>query len=73
MERHGNIFFFVGRGRKGQAAFPPLGLSGGREGVGQNWNGKTTESGRSKVARSGGLEWKVCATSAAAWGTYNWW
>jgi hypothetical protein len=47
---------FVGRGRKGQAAFSPLVLLRGREGVGQNWNGKTTESGRPKVACSGGLE-----------------
>ena len=59
--------FFVGRGRKGQAVFPPLVLLRGREGVVQNWNGKTTESGRAKVARSGGLKWKVCAIPAGAW------
>lgn len=33
---------FVGREKKGQAAFPPLVLLRGREGVLQNWNGKTT-------------------------------
>jgi len=48
--------FFVGRGRKVQAVFLPLVLLRGREGVVQNWNGKTTESGRAKVVRSGGLE-----------------
>lgn len=57
MERNTEVFkFFVGRERKGQAAFPPLVLLRGREGVLQNWNGKTTESGRAKVVRSGGLE-----------------
>ncbi|MGB6152321.1 MAG: hypothetical protein WBG48_10030 [Pricia sp.] len=67
MERNTEVFkFFVGRGKKGQAAFPPLVLLRGREGVLQNWNGKTTESARAKVARSGGLEWKFCKTSAVA-------
>lgn len=59
--------FFVGREKKGQAAFPPLVLLRGREGVLQNRNGKTTESGRTKVARSGGSEWNFCKTSAVAW------
>jgi hypothetical protein len=57
MERNTEMFkFFVDRERKGQAVFQPLGLLRGSEGVGQNWNGKTTESGRAKVVRSGGLE-----------------
>jgi len=62
---------FVGRGRKGQAAFPPLILLCGREGVGQNCNGKTSQADGRSVSEWGGLEWKGCAFSAAAWGTYN--
>ena len=47
--------FFVGRERKGQAVFSPLGLLRGSEGVGQNWNGKTSHSERRSVSEGGGL------------------
>ena len=55
---------FMGREKKVQAAFLPLVLLCDPEGVLQNWNGKTTESGRAKVTRSGGSEWNFCKTSA---------
>ena len=58
---------FVGREKKGQAAFPPLDLLRGCEGVVQNWNGKTSRGDRRSVSARGGLEWKGCATSAGAW------
>ncbi len=60
--------FFVGRERKGQAVFSPLGLLRGSEGVGQNWNGKTSHSDRRSVSARGELERKGCSTSAGAWG-----
>ncbi len=47
--------FFVGRERKGQTVFSPLGLLCGREVVGQNWNGKTSHSERRSVSEGGGL------------------
>ncbi len=47
--------FFVGRGRKGQAVFLPLVLLRGREGVVQNWNGKTTQADQRSVSAWGGL------------------
>ena len=59
--------FFVGREKKGQVAFPPLVLLRGSEGVVQNWNGKTSRADRRSVSAWGGLEWKVCTTSAGAW------
>ncbi|MGB7393709.1 MAG: hypothetical protein WA913_04890 [Pricia sp.] len=63
--------FFVGRGRKVQAAFPPLVLLHGREGVVQNWNGKTSHADQRSVSAEGGLQWKGCMTSAEAWGKYD--
>jgi hypothetical protein len=64
MGRNTEVFkFFVGREKKGKAAFPPLLLLRGFKGVGQNWNGKTSWSNRRSVSELGGLEWKVCATS----------
>ena len=72
MEGNTEMFnFFVGRERKRQAAFLPLRFLRGREGVVQNWNGKTSRGDRRSVSARGGLEWKGCASSAAAWGTYN--
>lgn len=59
--------FFVGREKKGKADFSPLLLLRGREGARQNWNGNTSWSDRRSVSERGGLEWKVCATSVAAW------
>jgi len=58
---------FVGRERKVQAVFLPLVLSRGREGVVQNWNGKTSRADRRGVSACGGLKWKGCAISAGAW------
>ena len=46
----GNIQVFCGQGEKSSSGFSPLVLLRGREGVLQNRNGKTTESGRMKVA-----------------------
>jgi len=51
--------FFVGRERKGQAAFSPLVLLGGSEGVGQDRNGKPSHADRRSVSARGGSEWKV--------------
>lgn len=62
---------FVGREKKGQAAFSPLVLLRGREGVLQNRNGKTSRPDRRSVSERGGSEWKVCKTSAGAWGHMN--
>ena len=59
--------FFVGRERKGQAAFPPLVLLRGTEVFVQNWNGKTSRADQRSVSERGGLEWKGCATSAGVW------
>ena len=59
--------FLVGRERKGQAVFSPLGFLCGSEGVVQNWNGKTSLADQRSVSAGGGLEWKGCATSAGAW------
>ncbi|PIB22803.1 hypothetical protein BFP75_00750 [Maribacter sp. 4G9] len=58
---------FVGRVKKGQAAFSPLVLLRGPEVVGQNWNGKTYRADQRSVSVRGGLEWKGCETSAGAW------
>ncbi|MFD0796279.1 hypothetical protein ACFQZJ_02315 [Maribacter chungangensis] len=67
MERNTEVSrFFVGREKKGQAAFPPLGLLRGREGVVQNRNGKTSRADQRSVSERGGLEWSFCTTSAAA-------
>ena len=41
---------FVGRERKGQAAFSPLVLLRGAEEVVQNWNGKTSRGDRRSVS-----------------------
>ncbi len=46
---------FVGRERKGQAAFSLLVLLRGIEGVEQNWNGKTQRADRRSVSAWGGL------------------
>lgn len=68
MERNTETFnFFVGREKKGQAAFPPLALLRGSEGVAQNWNGKTSRADRRSVSARGGLKWKGCTTTAGAW------
>ena len=68
MGRNTEVFkFFVGREKKGKAAFPPLLLSRSSEGVVQNWNGKTSRADRRSVSGWGGLEWKVCTNSVGAW------
>ena len=68
MEENTEMFkFFVGREKKGKAAFPPLLLSCGSEGVVQNWNGKTSQVDRRSVSGWGGLKWKVCATFVGDW------
>ena len=61
---------FVGREKKGQAAFSPLVLLRSPEGVVQNWNGKTSRSDRRSGSAWGVLEWKGSATSAGL-GTRN--
>ncbi len=51
METNRETFkFFVGRERKGQAAFPPLVLLRSREGVVQDRNGKTSAADRRSVS-----------------------
>ncbi|MFK5972121.1 MAG: hypothetical protein QM485_02465 [Flavobacteriaceae bacterium] len=42
--------FFVGRERKVQGAFSPLVLLRGTQGVGENWNGKTSQADRRSVS-----------------------
>ncbi|MCM4167809.1 hypothetical protein DHD08_08970 [Arenibacter sp. H213] len=39
----------------------------GSEVVGENWNGKTSRVDRRSESAWGGLQWKVCSTSARAW------
>ena len=52
MEGNTEMFnFFVGRERKRQAAFPPLGFLRGAEGVVQNCNEKTSRADRAKRVR----------------------
>jgi len=60
MERHTEMFKqFVGRGRKGQAAFLPLGLLRGSEGVRKSGAERPrTRSGEAARAREV-LEWKI--------------
>jgi len=68
MGRNTKLFkIFVGRGRKGQAVFPPLVLLRGSEGVVQNCNGKSSRADRRSESERGGLEWQVCAIPAGAW------
>ena len=62
-----NIKFFVVREKKGQAAFSPLVLLSGTEGVLQNWNGKTSRADRRSASARGGSKRKGCETSAGAW------
>jgi len=66
LKNHGSIIFFVGRERKGQAAFPPLVLLRGFEGVenrSRKDDRKRSGEGRPLGRNVGG----GFSTSAATW------